>query len=280
MEINLIELKEKDPAAYGLTRASLIQKLIRRSMLPEALWVTRLFIEDGHQKGLKRRLLQICAEDIGLCCPKAIEYITQEEDLYKCTALLCLVPKNREVDRFLLSVAYNPEKFTQASSQVKKEVEVLQHLIQLSNTWFNNKRKKEHLINFKKAFEFLASCSPEYSSTIILAGDIYIDLSRANVHGARVMLALASLLATRKVENQSLPDLSNLPSEKVLDSVPDYALDMHTPAGRKQNRGFQHWVQEGAKVTPEMTYSDLYDSKGQEKYPLAPLIPYLEALKN
>ena len=94
------------------------------------------------------------------------------------------------------------------------------------------------------------------------------------------MLALATLLSTRKVALQQMPDLNNLPPMKELLSVPDYALDMHTPAGRKQNRGFKHWVKEGAVVTPELIYDDLLDSKGQEKYPLAPLLPFLEELKN
>lgn len=280
MKVNLVDLKEKDPAAYGLTRASLIQKLIRRSHLAEALWVTKLFIDDGHSKGLRRRLLQIAAEDVGLACPKAIEYISQEEDLYKCTALLCLSAKNREVDRFLLSVSYNPEKYESADKQTKKEVQVLQHLDNLSSQWFSNKRVKASLTAFFEAVEYLSTFSPEYKETINLAGQIYIDLSRANVHGARVMLALIALLATRKVNNPPMPELSNLPPMKELSEVPDYALDMHTPAGRMQNRGFKHWVKEGAVVEPEYLYDDLLDSQGIEKYPLLPLIPFLEKLKN
>jgi hypothetical protein len=115
---------------------------------------------------------------------------------------------------------------------------------------------------------------------VILAGKIYIELSRANVHGARVMLALIALLSTRNIKKTTLPDLNNLPALKAIDLVPDYALDMHTPAGRKQNRSFAHWVKEGAVVIPKQTYPELFDSKNQEKYPLEPLVPFLEALKN
>lgn len=38
--------------------------------------------------------------------------------------------------------------------------------------------------------------------------------------------------------------------------VPDYALDRHTPAGRRMGRGVQHWLQEGAKLHPK---ADVYD---------------------
>lgn len=279
LKVNLLELKEKDPAAYGLTRASLIQKLIRRSQLPEALWVVRLFIEDGHEKGLKRRLLQIAAEDIGLAQPEAIKYIFQEPDLYKCVALLCLSYKNREVDQFLLSVAYNLSYYKEADAQTKKEVSVLRHLLKLSENWFVNKRLKQPLEDFKSAVEYLSNFSPDHKETILLAGQLYIDLTRANVHGARVMLALVALLSTRQVEKQPFPDLDNLPPMKELELVPDYALDMHTPAGRKANRGFAHWIKEGAVVNPRLEYNDLYDSKGEEKYLLIRLLPYLEKLK-
>lgn len=34
--------------------------------------------------------------------------------------------------------------------------------------------------------------------------------------------------------------------------IPDYALDMHTAAGRQRGRGLQHFLEEGAKVSPEL----------------------------
>jgi hypothetical protein len=277
--VDLLKLKEEDPASYGLTRASLIQKLIRRSMLPEALWVVKLFLEDGHKKGLKKRLLQIAAEDIGLSQPEAINFIQQEPDPYKWVALLCLSSKNREVDQFLLNVAYRKAAYQNSDAQTKKEISVLEHLITVSGQWFNNKRIKQNLVNFKEAVQYLSTFAGELAPTVILAGDLYIELSRANVHGARVMLALIALLATRKVEKQPLPDLTNLPPMQALKLVPDFALDMHTPAGRSMNRGFDHWVKVGAVVEPRLEYPSMKDSLGEEKYPLLPLIPFLTALK-
>jgi hypothetical protein len=279
IQVDLIKLKETDPAAYGLTRASLIQKLIRRSMLPEALWVVKLFLEDGHEKGLKKRLLQIAAEDVGLSQPEAINFIYQEPDPYKWVALLCLAPKNREVDQFLLNVAYRKEAYQNSDSQTQKEISVLEHLIKVSGKWFENKRIKQNLVDFKDAVKYLSTFAGDLAPTVLLAGDIYIELSRANVHGARVMLALIALLATRKIDKQPLPDLSNLPQMQELKLVPDFALDQHTPAGRMMNRGFDHWVKVGAVVTPKFDYPSMFDAKGQEKYPLLPLIPFLQALK-
>lgn len=279
MKVNLLKLKDEDPAAYGLTRASLIQKLIRRSMMPEALWVTKLFVDDNHSKGLRRRILQIAAEDIGLACPKLINYLHQEPDLFKCVATMCLCSKNREVDQFLLNVAYRKEEYQQADSQVQKEIDVLEHLLTLSEQWFTNKRLKAGLINFQEAVKYLATFNLPYQATIELAGELYIELSRANVHGARVMLALIALLATRKIEDTPVPTIQMLPPIKELTEVPDYALDMHTPAGRQMNRSFEHWVQEGAVVSPHKQYPQMFDSRGEEKYPLMPLVPYLKKLK-
>jgi replication-associated recombination protein RarA len=50
-------------------------------------------------------------------------------------------------------------------------------------------------------------------------------------------------------------------SGALLPSIPDYALDMHTGRGQQMGRGFQHFLDEGAKLNPEMpdrelTYSD------------------------
>lgn len=279
MKVSLLELKEKDPAGYGLTRASLIQKLIRRSMTPEAMWVVQLFINDGHQKGLKKRLLQIAVEDIGLCYPQAIEFIIKEENLFKSTALLCSLSKNREVDRFLLNVTYNPAKFSNADEQTNREVLVLSHLIQLSNNWFNDKRNKVKLKDFNEAIKYLSNYSEHYKEIILLAGDIYLDLTRSNIHGARVLLALIALLATRKINKIENIDNVIIPDQKSCNEVPDFALDMHTPFGKILNRGFDHWVEEGAFVYPEHKYTELYDSSQQEKYPLKPLIPFLKKLK-
>jgi len=34
--------------------------------------------------------------------------------------------------------------------------------------------------------------------------------------------------------------------------IPDYALDMHTAAGQAMGRGYRHFLEEGARIAPEM----------------------------
>jgi replication-associated recombination protein RarA len=38
--------------------------------------------------------------------------------------------------------------------------------------------------------------------------------------------------------------------------IPDYALDMHTRRGAEMGRGFQHFLQEGSRVSPELPGRD------------------------
>jgi len=40
-------------------------------------------------------------------------------------------------------------------------------------------------------------------------------------------------------------------------SIPDYALDMHTARGQQMGRGFEHFLQEGAQLNPELPDRDL-----------------------
>ncbi len=39
-------------------------------------------------------------------------------------------------------------------------------------------------------------------------------------------------------------------------SIPDYALDMHTTAGKARGRGLRHFLEEGAQVAPELPGRD------------------------
>ncbi|SIN97111.1 hypothetical protein SAMN05443247_01085 [Bradyrhizobium erythrophlei] len=41
-------------------------------------------------------------------------------------------------------------------------------------------------------------------------------------------------------------------------TIPDWANDQHTLAGRKLGRGLQHFREEGAKLVPEPTEPDLF----------------------
>ena len=38
--------------------------------------------------------------------------------------------------------------------------------------------------------------------------------------------------------------------------IPDYALDMHTKAGQEMGRGYEHFLNEGARIHPEMEGRD------------------------
>lgn len=40
-------------------------------------------------------------------------------------------------------------------------------------------------------------------------------------------------------------------------TIPDYALDMHTRAGQEQGRGLRHFLEEGARLDPELEGRDL-----------------------
>ena len=275
--ISLKKLKEDDIVEYNLIRASLLQKLIRRSMIGEAVFVAKLFLDAGHEKGLRRRLAQIAVEDIGLVCPRLIEFVKQEPDLLKITATIASIPKNREVDRFLLSVAYHPEKYNKAKMQTKKEVDILKLLIEVSGKWFDNKKNKKYLDDLKAIVNSLKTYC-EYKDTIDIALNNYLELSRANTHGARVFLSFIALLTTRKVEDNPLKILENYPLVE-FDEVFDFAIDMHTITGKRSGRSFSHWIQEGAFVSPEKDYPDLFDSSGNEKYPLLPLLEFLENRK-
>ena len=66
---------------YNLMKASLLQKLIRRGMTREALYIGTIFLKQGHEKGLRRRLQIIAAEDIGLGWPESLNYIEKNEFL-------------------------------------------------------------------------------------------------------------------------------------------------------------------------------------------------------
>ena len=45
-------------------------------------------------------------------------------------------------------------------------------------------------------------------------------------------------------------------SGRLLPTIPDYALDMHTARGGKMGRDLRHFLEEGAKLTPELTDRD------------------------
>jgi replication-associated recombination protein RarA len=44
---------------------------------------------------------------------------------------------------------------------------------------------------------------------------------------------------------------------RLLPSIPDYALDMHTARGSQMGRGVRHFLEEGAKLIPELPGRDV-----------------------
>ena len=51
-------------------------------------------------------------------------------------------------------------------------------------------------------------------------------------------------------------------------TVPDWALDQHTIAGRKLGRGLDHFREHGAKLIPEPTEPDAYEDEAYRLWAL------------
>lgn len=265
----LLSSYKNDPASYNLIKASLLQKLIRRGMVNEANFVASLYLQDNQEKGLRRRLQIITAEDIGIGWPMATIFVKNEKDLIKITSALAQAPKNRESDRFLLCVANKIQSFkNHKDSNVINEVSLLDELFTETAKWFNEKNS----INLKNLKNTLSKIETNtLNSEIIKELNVnYLELTKAKIHGARCQLALAVLLFTRQISKNDYifePDLTKTELSS-FDEIFDFAIDMHTPIGKKLNRGFDHWVKNCVEVNPELKYPTLYDQFGNEKYPL------------
>lgn len=262
--------KVQSGSDYNLMRASLLQKLIRRSMTPEALYVGELFLKDNHIQGLKRRIQVIAAEDIGLGWVNGIVFLEKHsDDLLLCIQALSEAPKNREADRFLLTIANNPKSVLNRGEEILKEARVLKRLFDLSQAWYLHKKNKQALFDLKNAFDVMAKDS-QYPEVILQLGQNYINLTKANIHGARCQMALATLIYCRKWVDQFnyIPKLEKNIMSNPFDEIFDFAIDMHTPIGKKMKRDFNHWISNCVQVVPEVTYQGLLDNQGNEKYPL------------
>jgi replication-associated recombination protein RarA len=78
------------------------------------------------------------------------------------------------------------------------------------------------------------------------------------LHAVRV---LCSAQKDRSSDEMALWIKREVEGSRLLPTIPDYALDMHTGRGKQMGRGFQHFLDEGAKLNPELpdrelTYSD------------------------
>lgn len=270
MENKYFLSKVQSGSDYNLIRASLLQKLIRRSMTPEALYVGELFLKDNHHKGLKRRIQIIAAEDIGLGWVNSVVFLEKNSDnLLLCIQALCEAPKNREADRFLLTIANNPKSIIGRGDEILKEGRVLKRLFDLSTAWKLNKKNKQLLADLNNAFTVMSQDSL-FKDEIIQLGKNYVDLTKAQIHGARCQMALATLIYCRKWvdEFKYVPSSQLVVKSNPFDEIFDFAIDMHTPIGKKLKRDFNHWINNCVQVSPEVKYSGLYDSQGNEKYPL------------
>jgi hypothetical protein len=57
----------------------------------------------------------------------------------------------------------------------------------------------------------------------------------------------------RSPKSRLSDDLKHIVYRRTADevrSIPDYALDKHTGRGRRMGRGFEHWIEEGARIVP------------------------------
>ena len=275
MIIHLLQLKDKDIQDYALVRASLLQKLLRRGMTEEALWVAGLFINDGHEKGLKRKLFQIAAEDVGLGNPYLLTDLKNDTSWQTMVVRICRSPKNRETNRFHVLTKYWVNYFMDHDETTKDEVRKLHKLLKLAKTWSENKRKKDTLKEFQEYFLSLKEGNSVSPSTIEDCLILYLDLARHGTFSSEDILALAVLLSTRNPQKAPELDLS-IPEARICDPVPQFALDRHTGYGKKLNRGWDHWEQEGAKVYPAISYPSLLEEGGKERYPMKAFIHILK----
>lgn len=277
MKVNWKELREKSPHEYALLRASALQKFIRRSMTAEAIGIAQLFLDDGHKKGLIKRLKILATEDIGLANVKALNYSMVSEDPMKTVAVLCQTGKNRECDRFLLQVAYNLNHFRAAKPETLREVKFLNKLLKLSTLWFDNKRNKEAKKDLDNFVELLVSKNEERKEIIQNIYSNYLELSKTKTFGVRVLLAAIVLISLRK-EVLSSDINESIPEGVLVEDIPDYIIDKHTVEGKRMGRGFEHWEANGAVVIPEVDYPELYEDS-VEKYPLKPILKILDQIK-
>lgn len=269
MKVNIHELKNKDPVAYALLKASWLQKAIRRGMTETALGIAELYKNDNQWEGLKRRLWVFACEDIGLGTPEILLLMNQyKDDPVNQIKILCQCPKNRECDRFLLQVANNYDNYKN-NKQLQHETLPLNQIFSISSSWFENKRDKAALNKLKQAFEILKENRPEewVKHSLDLAIEQYIILSKHKIFGTRTLLAFSVLLATRTTIdkiNFQYNDTELKPA--TLSIVDDFALDKHTSFGKLLNRGVEFWLKEGIVIFPERIYPEQFYN-GNEKYP-------------
>ena len=240
-----------------------------------------LYLEMNHGKALQRRLIQIWGEDISAASPYGIKFLDEEESFEKKIAYLCSCFKNRESDRFLITVSYAPELLKNIDKQTWRESFILQKLLQELDSWFNEESRKEKNLKKKRIEEMFSKLKGEnvLNEVLDLCLENYFLLTKSKVHGARVLIAAAVLISLRKMKKETV-DLSKISYEREdIENIPDYVLDIHTPIGKKMGRDIYHWAKEGTKVIPQLEYPELFNKKGEEKYPLKEVLPFIDERK-
>lgn len=270
--------------SYNLIKTSYLQKMIRRGYTGKALSIADLYIKNNQEKALVRRLYQIWAEDISVASPNGIMVLNDPNySIDQKITYLCQTPKSREADHFLVTVDYAREvlNMKEMSEDQLKEVQVLIFLLDLCDKWFSaeKKEKKAAKLALEKGFNRLCD-EGKHNGIIKSCLDHYYILSKAKVHGARVMIAAAILISLRRLPLEET-DINQLiiPQREEIDEIPDYVLDIHTPLGKKLKKTVRDWATHGAVIFPDFEYPSKYNSKGEEKYPLEPIIEFLEKRK-
>jgi hypothetical protein len=267
-KVDFFKLKEDDIYSYNLVKASWLQKSIRRGLTNTAVSIAQTYIDEGQIKGLERKLIVICAEDIGLGFPTAILHLDEIKNPLDKVAFLCNVPKNRETDRFMLSVRTNFENLV-LNKEIEQEVKCMNIVMKIVDNWVANKRLKVNKERLKNAFDVLSDRVDDNLTKEVIYSLYrnFLTVSKQKSFGYKNLVSLAVLLSVRNLKlNKKKSEI--LVYDKIkLDYVDDFALDKHTSFGKILNRGYSHWLKEGAPVNPELKYKEMYLNSGLEKYP-------------
>lgn len=109
------------------------------------------------------------------------------------------------------------------------------------------------------------------NSMALLVVDIleknYCDAVKRENDSSRLFMVNAVLYLARSTKSRIVDDLlitiyADVKSGKLL-KIPDYALDKHTVRGRIMGRGFEHFLEEGAKLENEELENPYKDSSSR-----------------
>jgi hypothetical protein len=92
------------------------------------------------------------------------------------------------------------------------------------------------------------------------------EAKRSQRPSERIFLAHAIIALCRAQKSRIADDLMcvvthQLESEGLRRDIPDVALDRHTQRGKRQGRGWDHWVEEGCRVVPETVGMNVYQER-------------------